>query len=683
MANRIQGITVQLGGDTTGLNKALSGTNKEISNTQKQLKDVERLLKLDPNNTELLAQKQKLLSQAVGETKSKLEVLRDAEKQVQQQFKEGKVSQEQYDALQREIVETEQSLKNLEDRAKSSNAVLSKIGGVAGAVAEKTKKVSTVAAGAAAGLVGMSVAAGKNADDINTLAKQTGLTTDQIQKFQYASDIIDVDLNTLTSSMAKLTRNMQSARNGSKNTKAAFDALGVSLVDQNGNLRNNQDVFNDTIDSLGRMENETQRDAYAMQIFGKSAQDLNPLILGGSQALKQMGEEAEEAGLILSEDALNGANEFNDVLDTLKAKGQAAFMKVGSTLAQALLPHMEKLGEIIGGVVEWFANLDGTSQSLILTILAVVAAISPVAKLIQGITVVTKTLNAVMAANPIVLIIGLIAALVAAFIYLWNNCEEFRNFWIGLWENVSTAFTAVWDAIVNFFTVTVPEAINFVFDKFAEFDSWLGSIFATDWSEQFGLFGDVINGFLETIKGVWEGAKKLFGGLIDFISGVFTGNWEQAWQGVQNIFGGIFDGLVAIVKAPINLIIGLINGVIDAINWIIDGINSISFDMPDWLGGAHIGFNLGKIGKIPYLAKGGILSQGSAVVGEAGPELLTMMGGRAVVQPLSSSATNNNYTGGVVINVYGAPGQNINDLTDEIMDRMESVYQRRAAVFSK
>ena len=98
MANRIQGITVQLGGDTTGLNKALSGTNKEISNTQKQLKDVERLLKLDPNNTELLAQKQKLLSQAVGETKSKLEVLRDAEKQVQQQFKEGKVSQEQYDA---------------------------------------------------------------------------------------------------------------------------------------------------------------------------------------------------------------------------------------------------------------------------------------------------------------------------------------------------------------------------------------------------------------------------------------------------------------------------------------------------------------------------------------------------------------------------------------------------------
>ena len=110
MADRIKGITVEIGGDTTGLSKALSGVNREISSTQKELRDVERLLKLDPTNTNLLQQKQRLLAQAVGETKTKLDSLKQAEAQVQSQFKEGKVSQEQYEALQREIIATEQSL---------------------------------------------------------------------------------------------------------------------------------------------------------------------------------------------------------------------------------------------------------------------------------------------------------------------------------------------------------------------------------------------------------------------------------------------------------------------------------------------------------------------------------------------------------------------------------------------
>ena len=115
---------------------------------------------------------------------------------------------------------------------------------------------------------------------------------------------------------------------------------------------------------------------------------------------------------------------------------------------------------------------------------------------------------------------------------------------------------------------------------------------------------DFTQGFLSDIFGAFN---DIFGGLIDFIAGIFTGDWERAWDGVKRVFQGIWDGLVAIVKAPINAIIGLINGVIDAINWIIGGINSISFDLPDWLGGMHIGFNIGTIGKIPYLAQGAVI----------------------------------------------------------------------------
>lgn len=127
VADRIKGITIEIGGDTTGLNKALAGVNKEISGTQSALKDVERLLKLDPSNTELLRQKQKLLADAVGETKNKLDTLKEAEKQAEDQFKQGKISEEQYNALKREVIDTEQKLKTLEKQAGEANVTLQQI----------------------------------------------------------------------------------------------------------------------------------------------------------------------------------------------------------------------------------------------------------------------------------------------------------------------------------------------------------------------------------------------------------------------------------------------------------------------------------------------------------------------------------------------------------------------------
>ena len=121
MANRIKGITVEIGGDTTKLSKALEGVNKNIKNTQTQLKDVEKLLKLDPSNTELLSQKHKLLADAVTATKEKLETLKTAAAQANEALARGDINQEQYDALQREIIETEQELQNLQREAEASS----------------------------------------------------------------------------------------------------------------------------------------------------------------------------------------------------------------------------------------------------------------------------------------------------------------------------------------------------------------------------------------------------------------------------------------------------------------------------------------------------------------------------------------------------------------------------------
>ena len=157
-------------------------------------------------------------------------------------------------------------------------------------------------------------------------------------------------------------------------------------------------------------------------------------------------------------------------------------------------------------------------------------------------------------------------------------------------------------------------------------------------------------------------------GIIDFIRGVFTGDWERAWRGVAQIFDGIISGLTSLVKAPLNGIIGLLNLAIDGLNYLIRGLNNMSFQLPDWLGGGSFGINIPEIGKIPYLAKGGIVTSGSAIVGEAGAELLTVSNGRATVTPLTNNTTNN--VGDTTINVYGAPGQDVNELAEIISEKI-------------
>lgn len=198
MANRIKGITVEIGGDTTKLQTALKGVNGQIKNTQSALRDVEKLLKLDPHNTELLSQKQKLLTQAIGETKEKLATLKTAAEQANEQLQKGEITQEQYDALQREIVETEAELKRLEQQASTTNATLTKIGdvgskleSVGNGITNVGKKVSVVSAAVA----GMGIASVKTAADFESSMSQVqatmGITKDSM------SDVNGESVNTM------------------------------------------------------------------------------------------------------------------------------------------------------------------------------------------------------------------------------------------------------------------------------------------------------------------------------------------------------------------------------------------------------------------------------------------------------------------------------------------------------
>ena len=190
MADRIKGITVEIGGDTTGLSKALSGVNKEIKSTQSQLKDVNKLLKLDPTNTTLLEQKQKLLQQAVSETKEKLTQLKSVQDQMDAGLKNGTVTQQQYDAWQREIIETENELKNLEQQCRETDTSItatlratgSKLQEVGGKISDVGTSLSTHVTAPIVAIGAASIAAFNEVDaGLDIVAQKTGATGDELE----------------------------------------------------------------------------------------------------------------------------------------------------------------------------------------------------------------------------------------------------------------------------------------------------------------------------------------------------------------------------------------------------------------------------------------------------------------------------------------------------------------------
>lgn len=388
-ANRIKGITIDISANTVQLTDALKDVEKRLKTTQTELNDVNRLLKLDPKNTELLAQKQKLLNSAIKDTEQKIKEEQEALKQLVAKSDGSDAALKQQEALKRDIEATTQSLKAYKKELKEMPTALSDLANKTGELAEKTRGLSAAAAAGLTGLVGLAVKAGQTADDLNTLAKQTGFTTAELQKMQYAADRIDVSMETITGAAAKLTKQIAS-------NNSAFADLGISLTDANGNTRNVTDIFYETIDALSKVENETDRDTLAMSLFGKSANELAGLIDDGGEALRAFGQEAEDAGLILSQDALDSANQFNDALDQLKAKAQAAFLESGATLAENFLPAMEKLVEIGGKVLEFIANMDSDTLTLITSVMAFGAVLSPVLSAVSGGLKLFNDINAAM-----------------------------------------------------------------------------------------------------------------------------------------------------------------------------------------------------------------------------------------------------------------------------------------------
>lgn len=488
MAGRIAGITIEIGGNTTKLQKALTGVDKQLRATQANLKDVNKLLKLNPGSTELLTQKQKNLSEAINLTKDRLEQLRSAQSGVEKGGSE-------WDALQREIIETEGRLKGLKTEMRNFGSVsaqqLKAVGGklqeAGSKVEEVGRKLSGISAGAAAvgtGLLKLGYDAVTSADDINTLAKQTGISTDEIQKMRYAADLVDVSLEDITGALRKMKPKMDE-------NNETFQRLGVSVTNADGSLRSATDVFYDSIDALSKVQNETERDQLAMALFGKRADQLAGIIDDGGAALKQYGAEAENLGLIMSGETLDALNQTNDVIDQTKARLDGTMAQIGADVATVLGPALEKGAEWIGTITAKLRELTPEQAETILKIVGIVAAIGPVlvigGKLIAGVGSLIWILGSVVGflGGPLTIAI---AAIIAVGVLLYKNWDTIKEKATELWNGVKSTF----ESIKN----TVSSVVSSVIGKMQALWSKISSTFNS--------IKDKISGVINTIKGIFN-----------------------------------------------------------------------------------------------------------------------------------------------------------------------------------
>lgn len=484
------------------------------------------------------------------------------------------------------------------------------------------------------------------------------------------------------------------------NTEIAFSGMKKAISNFSAEGKDAKVEFKKTLEEIAKCPDIASATTKAIEVFGtKAGPDLADAIKGGRFEFEEMLKLVESSSGQLDasfEATMDPADKAKVALNNLTLAGAA----LGDVIQSALGPVFESLADILKDFTEWFKNLNPEIRQTIVFVGGIIAAVGPLLVLIGALAGPISTALGLFAkfklalfgtaeqagmmgtmvsglTGPILAVIGIITLVTAALIDLYNNNEEFRKnvndmisnlieilqtLWnsflypiltavkdvlLDIWNN---AILPVWETVKNCIADIIAKlsglievltpVINFIIQllsallipAFLLLANTIGAVV----SEAISFFGALLSNVSQVIGGIIQ----VISGIIQFITGVFTGNWKQAWDGIVSIFKGIFDGIVGIAKAPINGVISLVNGVISAVNGMIKGLNKISFDIPDWvpgIGGSHFGLDLKTIDKVAYLAKGGNLLSGTAIVGEAGPEILQQMGNKTRVTPLSES----------------------------------------------
>lgn len=422
--------------------KAPYEINQSFKVLGSEMKLVSSAFDKNEQSVESLSAKNEVLTKQIGAQKEKVETLRKALENAATSFGENDKrtqnwavqlnnAQAELNSMERELKGNERALDQVGDEfqtaakeadrfedeldaagkeAEASGGKFQKLGsvvkGIGTAMGVAFAAIGTAAIGAGKALVDMSVDAAAYADEMLTQSTVTGMSVESLQAYNYAADLIDVSLDTLTGSMAKQIKSMSTARKGTGEAADAYAKLGVKVTDANGELRDGETVYWEVMDALGEVTNETERDALAMQILGKSAQDLNPLIAQGSAGFAELTDEAKRMGAVLSEESISKLGQFDDSLQRLKQGGEAAKRVMGTVL----LPQLQTLADdgtsLLGEFTSGLAAAGGDFDKISAVIGNTVGGLADLVmtnlpKLVQvGMDIVTAIGNAILENLP-------------------------------------------------------------------------------------------------------------------------------------------------------------------------------------------------------------------------------------------------------------------------------------------
>lgn len=401
-----------------------------------------------------------------------------------------------------------ESLSKTDDKAKGIGQRLAS--GIGTAAKWGAGIVAAAGAGAAA-LYGVATKSAETADHIDKMSQKIGISRTAYQELDFILSQNGMSVDQLQGGMKKLVNTMQSARDGSSSASATFEALGISVTDSSGALRNQEDVFYEVISVLQGMENETERNALANDIFGKSASEMAPLLNAGAGSMEELRQKAHDLGLVLSDETVDAGVAFTDTQDQVKR----ALASVTTQLGAEVMP-------IINDFLQWVLSHMPEIQAVIKVafdaIHVVVQAVGKVISWLAG--VFEKYMPAVQEAAQ------------KAF-------SGIQDFWE---QHLKPCFDAIGDFIQNVLAPIFEQVFN-------------------------DFIAPAVEGAFKTIGDLWENSlKPILTGITDFLTGVFSGDFSKAFQGIVDIVDGIFSGIVTVVKNPINSVINIINGFIRGLN---------------------------------------------------------------------------------------------------------------------
>lgn len=608
--NVLKGITIEIGGNTTKLSKALQNVEDKSCDLSSELSNINSLLKLDPGNADLLAQKQKVLAEAVENTSKKLETLKEAERQVQAQFERGEVSEEQVRALKREIIATEKKLEGYKDAVKETSSSVGKLG-EASLKAEKAcnelgtslndiGNVGLAAVGGAvtAAITGLTAAAEATRDYRMEMGKLDTAFTDN----GFSSQAATTAYKELVGVLGEYDQSVETANHLAKLTDNEKD-----LAKWTGDILPGVfATFGDSlpIEGLTEAANET---AKVGQVTGPLADALNWAGVSEddfNESLAKCTTEQERQALItetlsgLYSDAsaayketnadIIAANQANDNWTSSLAGVGAAVeplitdvKEMGAELLTKLVPVIETLLNNLPTVGVVLAGLTATFVAFKIAALAAAAAQKGTTLAMQAATIAQQALNVAMAAAPFVLIIAAITALVAAFIHLWNNCDEFREFWINLWEIIKSTVSKV----VDWFK-SLPEKIyNAILGAVTKVKTWGSNLANTAKTAATNMVTGVVN-FVKQLPG------KIWSAIVGAVSRV--GEWgsnmiAKAKDAMSRLITSVTTTLKQLPSKVLSiggdLVAGLWNGITNKLSWLKEKISGFASSVLDGIKG--------------------------------------------------------------------------------------------------